>query len=212
MKNIYCISGLAADHSMFQRISIEGYNLVPLPWVPFDKEDTLKSYSAKMAGQIKEENPIIIGLSFGGMIAVEIGKIVPCQKIFLVSSIKTSTALSSEYSWVKPLLKWAPSSVFNTPNFYVLDRMGAETDEDKALLTNEIQNADPAFVTWCIKAILNWDNDTYPPGIIHIHGKADKIISPKHVEPDYWIEGGTHLLIYNRATEVNSIIAKCLRQ
>ena len=36
-------------------------------------------------------------------------------------------------------------------------------------------------------------------------------ITPKAtVKPDYWVEGGTHIMVYNRSADVNRIISHCL--
>ena len=68
----------------------------------------------------------------------------------------------------------------------------------------------PGFVRWSLKAVVLWNNTDYPPNIIHIHGTADNIIPPTNVKPDYWVEGGTHIMVYNRSADVNRIISHCL--
>jgi hypothetical protein len=209
MSNIYCISGLGADYRLFQNLAVPGYTIVPLPWLPIDPADTLPSFAMKMAKQIPEANPIILGLSFGGMLATEIGKQVQASKIFLISSAKTN----AELGYRSALLQWIskkeliPASMFNRPFSLLLHMLGADTAADKAFLSRIISEANTTFVRRAIHLILHWKNDSYPPIITHIHGTKDLIISPRHIKADYWIEGGSHIMIYNRAAEVSKIIS-----
>lgn len=212
MNNIYCISGLGADYRLFKNLAIHGYNVVPLPWVPHTKDDTMSTYAMKMAAQIKEENPIILGLSLGGMLTTEIVRQMPVKKAFLISSAKTK----NELGYSNDILRWVskkdlvPSFMFNDPNFLQLHFLGAHTTEEKEFLRQIIRDADPVFVRWAINMLLHWESTTYPQGLIHIHGTDDKVIRSKNVRPTHWLEGGSHIMIYNRAAEVNKIIADCL--
>jgi pimeloyl-ACP methyl ester carboxylesterase len=208
MKRLYCISGLGADHSVFQKVKLPDTELVPVPWPAFSKSDDVASYAQKVSANIPGEKPSILGLSFGGMLLMEIAKKRPLDRVFLVSSVKTS----SEFAEPSGLLKF----VFNTnivpASFYTMtsskmDAMfGAKTDEEKALLHKIIKNSDGHFMKWALHALIKWRNDVYPRNTIHIHGTADKIIPPTNVKPDYWIEGGEHLMIYSRADEINRIL------
>lgn len=90
MKTIYCISGLGADEKAFSRLSIEGYQLQIINWLKPLHNETLQEYATRMRETIKEEEPILIGLSFGGIMCTEIAKQIPVQKIIIISSIKSS--------------------------------------------------------------------------------------------------------------------------
>jgi esterase/lipase len=51
--------------------------------------NTLQSYAIRLSAQIDTPKPIILGVSFGGMIAIEIAKYIGCQQVIIVSSAKT---------------------------------------------------------------------------------------------------------------------------
>jgi pimeloyl-ACP methyl ester carboxylesterase len=89
METIYCISGLGADESVFQHTKIRGAQLKHISWPPFDPADDMESYSLKVSALIPGDNPIILGLSFGGMLAVEIAKRRKVKKAIIVSSAKS---------------------------------------------------------------------------------------------------------------------------
>ncbi|HEY6953910.1 MAG TPA: alpha/beta hydrolase, partial [Flavisolibacter sp.] len=86
-QNIYCISGLGADEKAFERLEVRGCALQHINTLPPIENESLSAYAARMFEQVKEENPIILGISFGGMIAIEMAKQSAIQKLILVSTI-----------------------------------------------------------------------------------------------------------------------------
>lgn len=211
MHTVYCISGLGADHTVFDRVQLNNAVLKHLSWAPYDKHEDIPAYAKKLSLSIPDENPIILGLSFGGMMAVEIAKIRPVKKLLLVSSAKTR----QEIAGFGNMLNWLidhnviPAFLFNTPNKYLFENFGAETEEEKDMLRAVLKHSDPHFMKWAMRAVNHWDNAALPTcPYTHIHGTADRIIPPYHIKPDYWIDGGSHIMIYNRAPEVNAILNK----
>ncbi|NJK98143.1 MAG: alpha/beta hydrolase [Bacteroidales bacterium] len=86
---IYYISGLGADHRVFEFLNIP-FPYKHIIWVKPDKNDTLASYSLRLLPQINtSEDVILAGVSFGGMICQEIAKLIPCSKVIIISSIKS---------------------------------------------------------------------------------------------------------------------------
>ena len=209
MEKMYCISGLGADQRIFKRLSIKGIELVPLSWPPYDKHDEVSCYAQKISALIPDETPMILGLSFGGMLAVEIAKQRATKRIFLISSAKTQYELPKPSGLLKTLIKSniLPSGIFTMRSSFIYHAFGAETDDEKKLLSDILKDTDGHFMKWAFKALMSWHNTTFPDNIIHIHGTADKIIPPQNVKPNYWIEGGQHIMVYNRADEINKLIA-----
>ena len=210
MKNIYCISGLGADERIFNKLVVDGVNFIYLPWVIAQDTDNVETYAAKMAATIPEANPIILGMSFGGMLAVEIAKIMPVKKLFLISTAKTKHELGEYPCIVKFFIKYnlIPFNIIKYfPNRIFYDRFGAKTEEEKKMLAGILRDTDTAFLKWAMKALLTWNNETYTDNYVQLHGTKDKIISPEYVNPDLWIDGGTHIMIYSLAGIINGIIA-----
>ncbi len=212
-KPIYCISGLGADHTIFRNLSVNNYELIPVHWVPFNKQDNVCSYAQKVSAQIKEEHPIILGLSFGGMLAVEIAKVRATDKVILVSSAKSRDELGEPPGLLKWVIKSGllPASFLTIPNKVILDRFGATSGEEQKLISGIMRRSDGHFMKWALKSRLTWNNAVIPKNITHIHGTADKIIPPDNVHPDHWIDGGSHIMVYDRAVEISKIIADTLQ-
>ena len=212
MRNVYCISGLGADHRVFRNLRLPGFDLVPVPWLTPDTGDTLPSYAARMYRSIPETDPIVLGLSFGGMLTTEIKKQFGISHAVIVSSAKTKAELGYGnifFRWISGR-RMLPDSLFLTTWRFSAYLAGACTEEERKLISDMKKSGSASTNRWTVDALLNWKNAEAPPGIVHIHGTRDRIIPPRNVRPTHWIHGGGHFMIYNRAPEVSEIILSVL--
>jgi pimeloyl-ACP methyl ester carboxylesterase len=210
MKKIYCISGLGADERAFARLQIDGYSLVVLPWLMPTPNETIEQYAGKMSESITDKDPIIMGLSFGGMMCVEIAKLIPVQKVILISSIKSVNELPA---WLKYSGKLKLNKIFPMRSFSVLEPiqnffLGAIGKDEKDIARSYRKNAPQPYVDWAINEVLHWRNTFQPPALHHIHGDNDKMFPIRYVSPTHIIKGGGHFMIMNKAEEVSAIISK----
>ena len=70
MKRIYCISGLGADERIFQKLKIKDAELHALQWIRPENNESISQYAMRFKSQINEENPVILAVSFGGLITI----------------------------------------------------------------------------------------------------------------------------------------------
>lgn len=212
MAHIYCISGFGADEKVFKYLDF-GSNVVHfLQWTTPKKSETIEEYASQMASLITEPDPVIAGLSFGGMMAIEIAKQMNTQKIFLISSIKSK---SEKPFYMKlgaslHLNEWLPLRPYPFLDRIENYNLGIQTDEERALVRDYRRNLDLAYSDWAIDQILHWDNEWVPDNIVHIHGSNDHIFPIKYVEPDVTVKDGGHFMIMNKAAEINKIIKQNL--
>jgi pimeloyl-ACP methyl ester carboxylesterase len=192
------------------KLSLPNAKLIHIPWPPYDQQDELSCYAQKVSSLIKADEPIIMGVSLGGMVAVEISKIRPVKKLILISSAKTKDELPSYDTWFGKLMKSkiVPPFLYKMPNPVMIERFGAETEDDEAMLKMILKDTDGHFMKWAMRAIALWDNHSYKALVVHIHGRKDKMIFAANINAQYWIEDGGHMMIYNRADEISRIIEK----
>jgi pimeloyl-ACP methyl ester carboxylesterase len=211
---IFLFSGLGADYRAFQNLNLPGYDLVYINWIDPQHAETMAHYASRIKDQITTPEPIIIGLSFGGMIAVELAKQMPVKKLVLISSAKTKDDLAagSSFFFKWKLYKIIPGAFLKQSNFIVNNMFGTTNEKDKRILSEILEDSDPKFFRWAMDNIVHWKNETIPPHLIHIHGTADKIIPYAAVKADYSIEGGGHLMVLNRADTISNIILNYLHQ
>ncbi len=214
MRTIYCISGLGADERIFKHLQIKNTVLKHLSWVDFDENETMETYAMKMAEQIAEKTPIILGLSFGGMLAVEIAKQKELTHTFLISSAKGKNELPDMSDILVFMIKSGivPYSLFKQPNKILYQRFGATRQDEKEVLNAILKDTKTSYLRNAFRVILNWENTTIPNNITHIHGTHDRILQAEFITPDYWIKDGTHMMVWNRANEVAGIIEKTMQK
>ena len=213
MPTIHCISGLGADQRMFQKLNIPGAELKPVLWPHFDKHDEMACYAQKVAAKIPEgPDEVILGLSFGGMLASEIARARPSAKVIIISSVKSPSELPPMAGWVKFLGRngLMPVGIAKIPNKQILERFGADTEEEKKLMRAILDDTDNHFAKCALWAMIKWQATPPPAGIVHIHGTADAMILPDKIQPTHWVEGGKHIMVYSRAAEISALIAQHL--
>lgn len=212
MKHVYCIPGLASDEKVFSKLDFGDASVHHLSWkVPLGHE-TLEEYAALLATDIRHERPVLVGLSFGGIMAVEISKIIPVAQVILLASIKTKIEkpfyfkLSATMGLHKLVPARPPAFMDRFRNYH----LGVSSKGQNQLITGYRRQANPRYVKWAIDRIIHWKNETVPENLVHIHGDKDHIFPIKYVRPDYVIKGGGHLFLMNQWKETNAVLSKYL--
>jgi len=213
-KTVYLFSGLGADSSIFKNLKLPGYHKVYITWIPALPNESLSQYAGRIKSQITVENPDIIGLSFGGIVAVEVSKQIKVDKMVLISSVKTKSELNRvQFFFMKlGLYRIIPGPLIRRANFLTYRYFGAHSEKDKKTLTKLLEHTDASFFRWALKSIAYWDNKEAPERTIQIHGTADRVITDRRVHPDYRIKGGGHLMVFNKADTISKIIRRYFRE
>ncbi|MBE5318834.1 alpha/beta hydrolase [Pedobacter sp. MR2016-19] len=211
--NTYFISGLGADKRIFSKLKLdEKINIIHIDWINPVKNESLSAYAERLSKVIDKSQPFaLVGVSFGGMIAVEIAKVLKPITTVIISSTMLSTQLPTLYCIAGKLrlLNFIPARLLKssnklTQNYY----FGTRSSSEKTLLSKIIKDTDPYFLKWAIGSILSWENKVKPERIFQIHGTNDKILYSKKATPDFVIENGTHFMVYQNAAEISGIIDK----
>jgi pimeloyl-ACP methyl ester carboxylesterase len=207
-KTIYFFSGLGADSSPFANLKLPGYHKVYISWIPALPGESIADYAARIRSQITVENPCIVGLSFGGVVAVEVSKQIKVDKMVLISSAKTKDELNqmNQFFMRLGLYRIIPGLLLKHTNFLTNSYFGARSEHDKKALLKLLRGTDISLFRWGLKSIAYWDNKQTPERTIHIHGTADRVIAYGRGHPDYSINGGGHLMVFNKAEVISKII------
>lgn len=215
MKKVYFISGLAADRRVFKHIRLpEGYEAVHLDWIDPERGESLAGYAMRLAGSIERDQPFtLVGLSMGGMIATEIARELKPSALILLSSVPLSGHLPGYFRVASALRlhKIVPIKLVKT-SAKMKRLFTVETNEDKKMLRQIIQESDDRFIRWAMGAILKWRNTELPAAYTHIHGTRDEVLPVRFTQPTHIIQKAGHLLVMTNAREVNRIIAETLQK
>lgn len=208
MPKIYIFSGLGVDQRVFDKINFDGLNVEFIDWILPLKSETIENYAKRISQKIIEKDVVLIGLSFGGMMAVEVAKIIPVRKVILIASAKTKFELPLLYRIAGKLRlhKLIPSAVFKWSNLLSRWIFGIQTKEEKVLFKNILKDTDSRFLRWAINEIVSWKNLEFPANCIHIHGTKDRILPARNCKVDYLIQNGGHFMTVNKAKEIEKIV------
>jgi len=208
----YLLSGLGADGTVFQYLDFEGVEVEYMEWLSPLPKETLPAYAKRMTQKITTPHPILVGLSFGGMVAMEIAKQIPVKKVILISSAKERKELPWFYRFSAKLKlqKILPYTLIKRTNGFTYWLFGATSAHEKALLKEIFRKTPTTFLKWAINAILTWKNTEIYTHILHIHGDKDRILPYRNVKDTLCITGGGHSMIVNKAHEIAPLINKFL--
>ena len=211
LTNIYCVSGLGADDRVFQKLKFEGYNPVHIYWLEPELRESIADYARRLTAQIDSEDPIIIGLSFGGIIAIEIAKQINTEKVILISSIKNQ----QEIPFYFQILRWFP--IYRLIPAKIILWLGQllaawffslNTFAERKLFRAILHDTDAKFMKWAIDRVIVWKNEIIPQNLYHIHGESDRIFPYRFVKEDFNVERGGHFMIMNQAEYISQLIQK----
>jgi pimeloyl-ACP methyl ester carboxylesterase len=212
---IYLLSGLGADYRAFKNLKLpRAFHCIHIVYAAPQPEESLQSYAQRIiAMQIDTTKPFsIIGLSFGGILTMELLNYIKPVNTILISSITNKYELPFLYRIAGKLKlnKFIPSKKVNKPNWLTYWIFGIKEQKDKALLAEILTSSNTQFSKWAVNEIVNWKRKITPPNLYRIHGNKDRLLPMKRFVPDYTIKNGGHLLIVQHGNLVSEVVANFL--
>ncbi len=207
---VYFISGLGADERAFLALNLD-FEPLFIRYISPRKGESLSSYCLRMSEQINPEHePILVGLSLGGLMANRISRIRKVKKIIFLSSIKQRSERPKRFSVFRrlPLYKIAPDRVLRevlVRNAAVTNKLGRWETEAFDLMVKE---SPPNFLKWGIEQALDWDADLPKVPYVHLHGDEDVMFPKRRISDADLIHEGRHFMVFTRSQEVSQFINK----
>lgn len=175
--------------------------------------ERIETYAKRLSQKIDSSEQFgIIGVSFGGLVAVEMSKQLHPALTILVSSAETRHELKALFRIVgkTTILKILPKVFFNPPRKIACWLFGAK---NKALLNQILNDTDLQFAKWAIIELTNWRNtEKLTHQLVKIGGAKDKLIPPKKDKNTQLIANGGHFMVVDRADEVSQLINDVLKK
>jgi len=205
---VYFMPGLAANPLIFERIELdkELFEIFFLEWKEPLKNESLSSYTSRILKDIKHENPVLIGVSFGGIIVQEIAKLINVKKTIIISSVKDPSEFPNLFYLAKKLKLYyfLPTRFIDlteriTKKIVSSKKIKFRIELYKKYLTVRSMN----YLDWGIKNILIWENINPVQNIIHIHGTEDHIFPKKYIQNAIFLPKATHILILLQSNWLN---------
>ncbi|AZJ32207.1 Pimeloyl-ACP methyl ester carboxylesterase [Tenacibaculum mesophilum] len=211
--HLYFVPGLAANTKIFERISLpeEHFELHFLDWMlPTSIDESIEEYAERLCAKIQHKNPILIGVSFGGIIVQEMSKIIDCKKIIIISSVKNNKEFPKRFKLVQvtKAYKLFPSKVISNIESYERYFFNDYLKKRAELYKIYLSIRDKKYLQWAIYNVLHWKQEKSIPGIVHIHGKKDEVFPIKYIKNAIEVENGTHVMILTKSKTISEILKK----
>lgn len=211
---VYFMPGLAASSSIFERISLspDVFETVLLEWeIPLDHE-VLHDYAKRLAEKIKHKNPVLIGVSFGGILVQEMAKFVEARKVIIISSVKSNLEfpLRMKIAKTTKAYKLIPMNLFLSIENLAKFSFGDKVSHRLKLYEKFLSVRDKRYLNWAIEQLILWDRTEADSNVIHIHGDADEVFPIKNVKDCIVVKGGTHIMILNKFRWLNENLPKII--
>ena len=211
---VYLMPGLAASSSIFERITLpdDVFEIVLLEWeIPLDNE-TLAEYAKRITQKIIHPNPVLIGVSFGGILVQEMARFVDARKVIIISSVKTNLEFPRRMKVAKTTkaYKLIPTNLLANVESLTQFSFGNKINQRLKLYEKFLRIRDKRYLDWAVEQVILWDRTVVDENVIHIHGDADDVFPIKYIRNCIVVKGGTHIMILNKFKWFNENLPKII--
>ncbi|MCB1277641.1 alpha/beta hydrolase [Prosthecobacter sp.] len=204
---VYLIPGLGADSRTFEGPWFGLPGCIRPDWPGYQGEASIAAVARFVADAWKiPQDAVLVGTSFGGMIACEIAKFTSVKTLVLVASSDSAKdfATTSRMMLLTHLIplrpvQWALKCLAFTPKLLGNPRLSPHS---QALLTSirMFTDCQPSFYRDMFKAMFMWDGLAgSTTEVIRIHGRNDHVVVPPP-KVDLSLDGG-HLIAMTHARQ-----------
>jgi len=201
--------GLGCDDRVFANQRAAFPEMIVPKWIEPKPREPLSDYAARMAEIIDPGRPCFLGgLSFGGVMALEVATHLMCRECYQFASIRGLDQLPPRLkmfhytSDMVMLVKWFSPVIMATGGGWLRPIVRHTLQQ--------IKDTDPRFMRWAARAILHWQPSeaTRKVRLVQIHGDGDWVFPSQLIAADLMIPGARHLVSITHADEVNEYVRK----
>lgn len=199
--------GLAASPAIFERIELpkEQFEMILLEWeIPLPLE-TLSDYAKRMSLKVTHENPVLIGVSFGGILVQEMATFLKPFRVIIISSVKTNLEFPKRLKVAKATkaYKLIPTNLILNIENLARFSFGEKIKSKLKLYEKFLSVRDINYLDWAIEQVILWDKTVVDTSVIHIHGDQDDVFPIKYIANCVIVPGGNHAMILFRFRWLN---------
>ena len=213
--HIYCMPGMAASPKIFEYLKLPtNFKIHFLSWIPPLKDEPLCDYAKRMCVRVVHKNPILLGVSFGGVVVQEMAKHISVKKIVIVSSIKSKKELPLPMKMAKRTNahKLLPTQWIENIDHLAIFAFGKGIKRRVALYQKYLSERDSEYLNWAINALVYWDQNKFSNKLIHIHGDSDTVFPIKNLINHYIKIKGGHAVIITKSIWFNRELPAILQK
>ena len=206
--------GLAASSLIFERIVLPEavFEIVLLEWeIPLDKE-TLPEYAKRITQKIQHPNPVLIGVSFGGILVQEMARFIDARKVIIISSVKSNLEFPRRMKVAKTTkaYKLIPTNLLANVESLSKFSFGSKINQRLKLYEKFLRFRDKRYLDWAVEQVILWKRTVADENVIHIHGDDDDVFPIKNIRNCIVVKGGTHVMIISKYKWFNENLPKII--
>ena len=213
MIHVYLMPGMSANSLIFEKIKFpENFKLHKLDWINPDIDESIENYAKRLSEKIVHKNPVLIGVSFGGILVQEISKIVKVDKLIIISSIKCNKEMPShmKFGKITKSYKLLPVKWINDFESLISFVLGPKIKKRVDLYRKYLSIRDENYLSWSLREMIEWKQSKPLKNIIHIHGTKDLVFPTLYIKNFIKVPRGDHAMILKRAEWINQNIPKMI--
>lgn len=213
--HIYFVPGMSANSNIFEYIKLNESRFEShfLEWkIPLSADESISDYAKRMCEDIQHTTPILVGVSFGGVLVQEMSKHIEVAKIVLISSIKSNQELSKrlKFAQVSKMYKLFPAKFIENLDGYLSYFLNEYQQKKAAAYEKYMSMRNPIYVKWAIYNVLHWQQSEPLSNTLHIHGSNDSVFPIKNIKDCIEVKDGTHIIILTKAKLISEILEENL--
>lgn len=205
--HIYFMPGMAANITIFEGIKLpqEKFEVHFLDWIMPKKNISIEAYAEEMCAQVKHKEPVLVGVSFGGIIVQEMAKLISVKKVIIISSVKSKLELPKKMLFARytKVHKILPTGLVNNMELLAKYAFGETVTKRLKLYEKYLSIRDKDYIDWCIDQMVNWKQTACSTTVVHIHGDRDTVFPIASISNCIRVLNGTHTMIIHRARWFN---------
>ncbi|MBZ0327049.1 MAG: alpha/beta hydrolase [Altibacter sp.] len=214
--HVYFVPGMAAGAEIFRNIRLpeDRFTIHILQWLIPEKNESITTYSERMATLITEKESVLIGVSFGGVVAQEMSEFLSLRKLIIISSVKTKDELPRRMKFARKsfFYKLIPTSLVLSAEDLTKFSVGPRSEKRLRLYQDYLHVRDKQYLDWAIQNMVCWNRKTPVAHVTHIHGDSDIVFPLKHIKDCEVLEGGTHIMILTKGLQLSEMIVAIIEK
>ena len=214
--HIYFVPGLAAGKEIFRNISLpsDRYEMHILDWMVPEKKESIQAYAKRMAERVAHDNVVLVGVSFGGVVAQEMKEFLDLKELMIISSVKSTQEFPRRLKFARKTYayKLVPTSLVLSADDLTKFAIGPKTEKRLKIYQEYLHVRDKQYLDWAIEQMVCWKRKEPLNEVIHIHGDKDVVFPIKNIDECITLKGGTHIMIINKGAWLSKKICELIER
>jgi len=207
----YLITGFALDRRVLEILDLPSARFRCADLIAAEPRETLPHYALRLADTLGfRSGDTVGGLSFGGMVALEIARQCGASRLLLLASCTHPRYIRPVFRASGSIAPWVPDALMRTffSNIPALLRLlGMHTSRNAAFLREVMESFPPALMRQLPGMMLDWDGCEPAVPYAALHSNQDWLIRPPlHLSELTLLPGKSHLLSVSHVEAVRAFL------